>query len=242
MQVDSTTCKQFTYDHYEDTLKRAKQKYKIGPFKDYVELSKNKRYIILRHDIDFSIDHALKMAALEHRMGVRSTYFVLLHSSFYNPLTEESRNKLLAFVQMGHELGLHYDPRFPLVPNEVDLLAGYLNTKINTIARHNPFGIKIDVDKQEGLTNAYDQQFFKDIKYISDSSQYWRERCMCHHLDHNDKMQILVHPEWWGEKNMPPEQILISIRDALKAELDRLSTVAIANLQLHRNKMFRGLA
>jgi hypothetical protein len=56
----------------------------------------------------------------------------------------------------------------------------------------------------------------------------------------DDKMQILVHSEWWGEKNVPLEHILLSIKDALKTEIDRLSTVAVANLQLHKDKMFRG--
>lgn len=54
-------------------------------------------------------------------------------------------------------------------------------------------------------------------------------------------MQILVHSEWWGEKNVPLEHILLSIKDAPKTEIDRLSTIAVANLQLHKDKMFRGL-
>jgi hypothetical protein len=57
----------------------------------------------------------------------------------------------------------------------------------------------------------------------------------------DDKMQILVHSEWSGEKNVPLEQILLSIKDAPKIKIDRLSTVAVANLQLHKDKMFRGL-
>jgi hypothetical protein len=44
-----------------------------------------------------------------------------------------------------------------------------------------------------------------------------------------------------GRKNVPLEQILLSIKDAPKTEIDRLSTVAVANLQLHKDKMFRGL-
>jgi hypothetical protein len=39
---------------------------------------------------------------------------------------------------------------------------------------------------------------------------------------------------------VPLEQILLSIKDAPKTEIDRLSTVAVANLQLHKDKMFRG--
>lgn len=79
------------------------------------------------------------------------------------------------------------------------------------------------------------------LKHISDSSRRnWRQECMCHHIGVDDKMQILVHSEWWGEKNVPLEHILLSIKDAPKTEIDRLSTVAVANLQLHKDKMFWG--
>jgi hypothetical protein len=44
---------------------------------------------------------------------------------------------------------------------------------------------------------------------------------MCHHIGVDDKMQILVHSEWWGEKNVPLEHILLSIKDAPKTEIDR---------------------
>jgi hypothetical protein len=39
---------------------------------------------------------------------------------------------------------------------------------------------------------------------------------------------------------VPLEHILLSIKDAPKTEIDRLSTIAVANLQLHKDKMFRG--
>ena len=88
---------------------------------------------------------------------------------------------------------------------------------------------------------ARDPKILEYLKHISDSSRRnWRQECMCHHIGMDDKMQILVHSEWWGEKNVPLEHILLSIKDALKTEIDRLSTVAVANLQLHKDKMFRG--
>jgi hypothetical protein len=64
---------------------------------------------------------------------------------------------------------------------------------------------------------------------------------MCHHTGVDDKMQILLHLEWWGEKNVTLKDILLSIKDAPKTEIDRLSTIAVANLQLHKDKMLRGL-
>jgi len=88
---------------------------------------------------------------------------------------------------------------------------------------------------------ARDPKILEYLKYISDSRRNRRQECMCHHIGVDDKMQILVHSEWWGEKNVPLEHILLSIKYAPKTEIDRLSTIAVANLQLHKDKMFRGL-
>jgi hypothetical protein len=234
-------CKQFTYDHYQDILALAKQTYAIGPFREYKELAENKKYIILRHDIDFSIDSALIMAALEHNMGIRSTYFILLHSTFYNPLTEDSIKKLSEFVEMGHEIGLHYDPNFAMVQNEVELLTGYLDTKIQVIAKHRPATNKKDIEKPRGLIDAYDPKFTKEIKYISDSAQYWREGCMCHHVGVDDKMQILVHPEWWGEKTLSSDNILTLIKSSINKDVGRRIRTTVEGLRVRREKMVKGL-
>ena len=40
--------------------------------------------MISRHDIDYSIEKAVELAALEAEENVKSTYFVLLSSEFYN--------------------------------------------------------------------------------------------------------------------------------------------------------------
>ena len=51
------------------------------------EKIKNKFNIILRHDIDFDVDYALKMAKMENKLNIKSTYFFfLLKSNFYNIL------------------------------------------------------------------------------------------------------------------------------------------------------------
>lgn len=238
-----TLCNQFTYNHYTELLELAKQQgYQIGPFRDHAKLlEKGKKSIILRHDVDFSLSHALKMAALEHSFGVQSTYFILLHSPSYNPLTEDTRNTVKAILELGHELGLHYDPRFQLVSQEAELLSQYFDTKVTAIARHNPFGVKIDVDMPAGFVNAYSKEFFKDIKYLSDSSQHWREGCLCGNLGKHEKMQVLVHPEWWASKTTPPDQTLLDIGDLRRLELERRNGLDVANLRLHREKMLANL-
>ncbi|HHN75067.1 MAG TPA: hypothetical protein ENK10_07575, partial [Acidobacteria bacterium] len=70
------------------------------------------RVLLLRHDIDVSPLCALEMARIEHSLSVRSSYFVLLHSPFYHPGAPPHIDALREIVDMGFELGLHFDVEF----------------------------------------------------------------------------------------------------------------------------------
>lgn len=74
--------------------------------------------IVLRHDVDFDLLHALKMADWEHKRGIRSTYYILPpeynSSNYYGDWNKEHpfmTNKTKYFVkkiiELGHEVGLH---------------------------------------------------------------------------------------------------------------------------------------
>ena len=77
----------FSLELYEETLKKAKDLgYEFPTVSELKEgFGNRRRFLLLRHDIDSSPHYALQMAKLEHRLGVRSSYFVLMHSLHYNP-------------------------------------------------------------------------------------------------------------------------------------------------------------
>lgn len=231
----------FTYKHYKNILTEAKQHHKITSFEGYKRLDAEK-FILLRHDIDFSLDVTLTMAKLEHSLDIHSTYFILMHSPFYNIFTEDNRNKLLELVGMGHDIGLHYDARLgtSIIEKQIEMLGSYMNKKISAISKHNPFGIKVDIQPIDNIMNAYATEYTKKIKYISDSSQIWREGCLCQNIDKYDRMQVLVHPEWWGDKQLSPDRILMNITDNLLQDTNRLRTLALDNLQRHRQLILKG--
>jgi hypothetical protein len=63
----------------------------------------------LRHDVDERLDGALELARLEHRRGLRSTYFVLHTAPYY-----ADRGRLVPALRRlqddyGHEIGWHND-------------------------------------------------------------------------------------------------------------------------------------
>lgn len=73
---------EFTFDSYERLLNLLGENgYKTA---DYRNWNQYDQCVILRHDVDTDLRKALEMAKLECQYGIKSTYFVLLTSNFYN--------------------------------------------------------------------------------------------------------------------------------------------------------------
>ena len=113
---------------YTDFCKRlSDSEVSIQPFKDYnyheseqfpFDISNDqiasKKNVILRHDVDHNPETAYKMAEIENRFKIKSTYFALTDDSskwWWNDLEkrEEYLNLYLKMQNMGHEIALHYD-------------------------------------------------------------------------------------------------------------------------------------
>ena len=172
----------FSYYGYEGlllTLQKARY-----VFTDYHFCENYPRCVILRHDIDNSIDKALKIAELEAKLGIKSTYFVLMTSDFYNPASKKSLEGLRMFQELGHEIGLHFDEMayddlgdvVGTIQKEAKLLSDILGTPITTVSMHRPSQKTLDANYEiPGMINSYGKTFFNDFKYLSDSRRRWRE-------------------------------------------------------------------
>lgn len=208
----------FTIDSYSKMIESAIRYY---TFIDYHNLENvDKPVIINRHDIDFSVHRALFIARLEHKLNVKSTYFINPHSEYYNPLEKNISLKLLEIQHLGHELGLHFDSHFWNISSRSDL-DRYLRTDKNIL--ENGLGINVKVfsfhntnkftmsckdDFYGGLINVYSSSIFKLFKYCSDSNGYWKYERMIEIVQSKkyDKLQLLTHPVWWTEEVMTPWQ------------------------------------
>jgi hypothetical protein len=60
------------------------------------------RTVVLRHDVDRKPENALKMAELEHALGVTSTYYFRHPHTFIPEIIEQ-------VLSLGHEVGYHYE-------------------------------------------------------------------------------------------------------------------------------------
>src|SRR5437867_12285457 len=84
----------FSFIHFQDFLPG-------GP-------ARPRRYIALRHDIDFAPAYSLEMAELEHAAGVVSTFFVLVDGQFYSPVDSTVIRQIRRIHDLGHEVALHF--------------------------------------------------------------------------------------------------------------------------------------
>ena len=98
---------EFTYQAYRDMLNLLReQQYAFRQYHNYADCP---RCVILRHDIDNSLEQAVNLAQVEAEAGVASTYFVLLRTDFYNIASSAGLRAVRRIQSLGHEIGLHFD-------------------------------------------------------------------------------------------------------------------------------------
>ena len=102
---------------------------------------------MLRHDLDMSIEAALQVARVEHAIGMKATYFVLLRTEFYNPFSEIARETLFEIMNLGHRIGLHFDASLyqdgggdfeNVVDWECETLSRLLRREVDIVSFHRP--------------------------------------------------------------------------------------------------------
>ena len=178
-------------------------------FVRFNEIKQKSKHIVLRHDVDMSIESALKMASLESDMGIQATYFFLLSSHFYNLNTYDSKSYLNKISELGHTIGLHFDASiYPQKKESLEkaaneeclILEKILGKKINVISFHRP------IKELQGLSgnfagkiHAYNPFFFNEIGYCSDSQGIFRFGLPFEQESFLQRtaMQLLIHPIWW---------------------------------------------
>jgi hypothetical protein len=175
--------------------------------------------VLLRHDVDMSLEAALTMAELEAERDVQATYFLMTRSDFYNLDARSGVAALARLGELGHRVGLHgihpdakLDDRFDAV-----------------IAWHTP-----DPDYMSapirGVVNVMQEPYFDPAHYRSDSNQHWRSGCPHAELAAGsvEWLQLLVHPEIWVYDGA-------TMRETMESQLD--AERALRRRQLAENRI-----
>ena len=189
----------FSYSEFKNIIQLIKVNL---PIVDFADVNKNtKKFCVVRHDIEFSIDRALKMARIEaDELGISSTYTVQLRNNTYNALSEKNIKAIQEINELGHKIGLHQNP-----PN---LSASKITENIQRdIQVSELLAWYVQVDD---LINCIGELFFHyfkkekpktlNVTYLSDSNNLWK---FGHPLEVDfskvQKLHVLMHPFSWTE-------------------------------------------
>ena len=202
----------FELGHYRELLAAAKTGgYRFASF-DHEPAAGD---LLLRHDVDLSLDAALTLAEIEAEKGAQATYFLMTRSVFYNLASPEGERALGRLRELGHRVGLHavypgleLDERFDPV-----------------VAWHNP-DPEFMRERLDGAVNVMQPGYFDPDHYRSDSNQHWRNGCPHEELAAGsiERLQLLTHPEIWAYAGATMRETMLAMLDAERArDLERLA-------------------
>jgi hypothetical protein len=206
----------FDLAHYGELIEAAKAGgYRFAFFDQPPEAGT----VLLRHDVDLSLDAALSVAELEAEAGATATYFLMTRSEFYNLDARSGEDAIEHLRRLGHRVGLHAvwpdvdrDERFDPV-----------------LAWHNP-DPEYMREPVEGFVNVMEAPW-ADV-YRSDSNQHWRQGCPHEELRVGsfERLQLLTHPEIWAYGGETMRETMLSMLDAERER--RLEQLAADRIDL----------
>ena len=159
--------------------------------------------LLLRHDVDLSLEAALRLAELEAENDAQATYFLMKRSLFYNLASPVGERAIERLRDLGHRIGAHalwphaeLDDRFDPV-----------------VAWHNPDPPYMR-EPVDGAANVMEERF--SASYRSDSNQHWRSGCPHDDLRSGrfDWLQLLTHPEIWVYPGATMRETMLAFLDA----------------------------
>ena len=180
----------FSLDIYRELLESLqKNGYESVTYAEYMasaDLSKReeRRYVILRHDVDARAENSLRTAQIEHAIGAKATYY-------FRCVPESNKPEIIrAIAKLGHEIGYHYED-MSLCNGDVDKAYEHFKTwleyfrqyyAVETICMHGAPTSKWDGKdlwkkydyKALGITGEpYLNTDFNDVLYLTDTGRCW---------------------------------------------------------------------
>jgi hypothetical protein len=236
----------FDYETYWWIIERLSRTNRGLRFADVAKGFPTEPFFILRHDVDYSPAAALELAKQEASRGVHATYFLLLNGFYYNMLSPEHAALGARLVAMGHEVGLHYDVKFlsafpperwaDLIHMQASLLGELSGTRVTAIAMHQP-GLNGEDPMRNSAeyVNAYDDRFYRDIPYVSDSCRAWWDAAweILSFEVAPSRLQLALHPINWAERDRDRESIFRALHNNLAVSVRSAGEELLRKIAVH---------
>ncbi|WMW25440.1 hypothetical protein RE474_01585 [Methanolobus sediminis] len=178
----------FTLSIYKELLEAiCASAYSTTNVRNYLQQAPEGKCIILRHDVDRSVERNLKMARLEHEFGISSTYYFRHVKDVFIP------DAIKEVAELGHEVGFHYEvmdkakgnkeKALEIFKNELGDLRRYAD--VSTACMHgNPLvswsnrDLWADYDFREFgiIGEPYFSLDYSQVLYLTDTGRTWADR------------------------------------------------------------------
>lgn len=212
----------FSYLEYNDIITILTAKLPLYDYKDVT--SAINEFLVVRHDVEFSVQRALDMAIFEHeKLDIHTSYFFQLRNNSYNILSNKNLKIVNKIIKMGHFVGLHvYTDTLPIkrgysaivrqIQCDIGTLERYLDIHVDRFSLHRPTNklLKLNIQVPNKI-NVYGLKYFHhfsdagtdnlQIKYLSDSNHKWKYGYPLE-IEYNtwNKVQLLIHPFSWTDQ------------------------------------------
>ncbi|PRA82981.1 GCN5 family acetyltransferase [Microbacterium sp. MYb66] len=210
--------KGFSLKDYAETLHAYLDSgYAVTSFEHYLDAPQEK-HLILRHDIDNSIEQAMRVARVDAEAGCTSSIFLRVHARGYSLMSLPSLMMIREMEELGHEVQLHLEggicevlggDNFEWAERQRTVFETAVGRPVGGFSLHEPArlgGFEFAAELLDRWSDtvryhAYEPRFMMpNIKYLSDSSGNWREGHFAEWVDKEPVIQVLTHPFWWFEK------------------------------------------
>ncbi len=177
----------FTFDIYKKMLQEFLDfGYEFITVEEYFtgDIDSEKKYLLMRHDVDRKPLNSLAMAKLESELGVRVTYY-------FRTIKQTFKPEIIAEIaSMGHEIAYHYESLAQTDGDYEKAIKDFENNlnrlrqiyPIKNIAMHGrptskwdsrKLWEKYDYREYELLSEPYFDINFSRVLYLTDASRSW---------------------------------------------------------------------
>lgn len=113
----------FTIKKYKELISALKDAgYEFVTYAEYCEGLRADKLVVMRHDVDRSVERARRLAEVENEMGVKASYY--FREKFIG-------DDVVCIASLGHEVGYHYEE---LVMEKGDVERAYVRFMRNVCA------------------------------------------------------------------------------------------------------------
>ncbi|HEY0753407.1 MAG TPA: hypothetical protein VGD98_05545 [Ktedonobacteraceae bacterium] len=214
----------FRYTYFRQLLHAARSRFRAHVLSEAAEILPHNGapILFLRHDIKISLSKALHMAEIENAYGLAASYMVRADSPLYSLDERQARIQLLEIVQMGHEVGLHFDLAHETQqsPSYLRLLEADIRVACERVEQIICRPIR-SLSLQRSIPLLFGGPLLVNGRVNADAREL-RAWCLsdaggnCHYGDpltqiisHGGPLlQMILHPIWWGEKHaLAPQRL-----------------------------------